>query len=98
MFTRYRQITLIAVAVTIFTMGLTAAYWYKEHNQSDDKRRQVFEESANQIVNKINLRLSRFELMLRGVKGFYESSKFVSKVEFGDYIDALQMRQNVPGF
>ena len=98
MFTRYRQITLIAVAVTIFTMGLTAAYWYKEHNQSDDKRRQVFEESANQIVNKINLRLSRFELMLRGVKGFYESSKFVSKVEFGDYIDALQMQQTVPGF
>lgn len=98
MFTRYRQITLIAVAVTIFTMGLTAAYWYKEHNQSDDKRRQVFNESANQIVNKINLRLSRFELMLRGVKGFYESSNFVSKDEYNDYIDALQMPQTVPGF
>jgi diguanylate cyclase (GGDEF)-like protein/PAS domain S-box-containing protein len=98
MFKRYRQITLIAVAVTIFTMGLTVAYWYKEHNQANDKRRQVFEESANQIVNKINLRLSRFELMLRGVKGFYESSSFVTKNEYNNYIDALQMSQNVPGF
>ncbi|HQS43115.1 MAG: hypothetical protein B7Y16_02315 [Methylotenera sp. 24-45-7] len=98
MLTRYRQITLIAVVVTIFMMGLTAAYWYKEHNQSNDKRHQVFNESANQVLNKIHLRLSRFELLLRGIKGFYESSDFVSRSEYSDYIDALEMSQTVPGF
>lgn len=98
MLTRYRQITLSAIAVTIFMMGLTGAYWYKEHNQSLDKRHQVFNDSANQVLNKIHLRLSRFELMLRGIKGFYESSNFVSKSEFSDYIDALEMSQTVPGF
>jgi len=98
MFTRYRQITLIAAAVTIFMMGITGAYWYKEHKQSFDKRQQVFNESANQVQNTIYLRLSRFELMLRGVKGFYESSDFVTKSEYGDYIGALEMSQTVPGF
>lgn len=98
MFARYRQITLIAVAVTIFTMGLTLAYWYKEYNQTADKRRQTFNESANQIVNNINLRLRRYELLLRGVKGFYESSDFVSAAEYHDYMSALQMTQTMPGF
>ncbi len=98
MFARYRQITLIAVAVTIFMMGLTLAYWYKEYNQAADKRRQAFNESANQILNNINLRLLRYELLLRGVKGFYESSDFVSGLEYHDYFNALQMAQTVPGF
>ena len=98
MFARYRQITLIALAVTIFMMGLTLAYWYKEHNQTADKRRQAFNESANQILNNINLRLLRYELLLRGVKGFYESSDFVSAAEYHDYMSALQMTQTVPGF
>lgn len=98
MFARYRQITLIAVAVTIFMMGLTLAYWYKEYNQSADKRRQAFNESANQILNNINLRLLRYELLLRGVKGFYESSDFVTGREYHDYFSALQMAQTVPGF
>lgn len=98
MFARYRQITLIAVAVTIFMMGLTLAYWYKEHNQAADKRRQAFNESANQILNNINLRLLRYELLLRGVKGFYESSDLVTGTEYHDYFNALQMRETVPGF
>ncbi|MEK9825993.1 MAG: hypothetical protein VW395_06920, partial [Methylotenera sp.] len=84
--------------MTVFMMGLTLAYWYKEHNQTADKRRQAFNESANQILNNINLRLLRYELLLRGVKGFYESSDFVSAAEYHDYMSALQMMQTVPGF
>lgn len=98
MLARYKQITLIASAVTIFMMGLTVAYWYKEHNQSSRIRRQVFDESANQIINKLNLRLSRYELMLRGVKGFYESSGFVTGAEYSHYVNSLVMSQTVPGF
>jgi diguanylate cyclase (GGDEF)-like protein/PAS domain S-box-containing protein len=98
MFTRYRQFTLIAIAVAIFMMGLTVAYWYKEDRQAKEIRDRVFNESANQIQNKIYLRLSRFELMLRGIKGFYESSRFVSKDEYAHYINALEMTQTTPGF
>ena len=98
MFARYRQITLIAIAVTIFMMGLTLAYWHKEYNQTAEKRRQAFNESANQILNNINLRLRRYELLLRGVKGFYESSDFVTAAEYHDYMSALEMTQTMPGF
>jgi diguanylate cyclase (GGDEF)-like protein/PAS domain S-box-containing protein len=79
-------------------MGLTVAYWYKEDRQAKEIRDRVFNESANQIQNKIYLRLSRFELMLRGVKGFYESSYFISGAEFAHYINSLQLLQTVPGF
>ncbi len=98
MFNRYRQITLIAVSVTIFMMCLTIAYWYKEENQASNKRLEVFNESSNQIQNTFYLRLLRYELVLRGVKGFYESSDFVTKAEYHDYISALRISETSPGF
>jgi CHASE1-domain containing sensor protein len=98
MLNRYRQMTLIAASVTIFMMCLTIAYWYKEQAQANNIRRQVFDESADQIQNKLYLRLSRYELMLRGVKGFYESSDFVTKAEYHDYIKALKVPETSPGF
>ena len=98
MLKRYRQNTLIAASVTIFMMGLTVAYWYKEQHQASETRRQVFNESANQIQNRIYLRLSRYELLLRGIKGFYESSDFVTKNEYHDYVKALKIPEISPGF
>lgn len=97
MLTRYRQITLFAIAVTVFMLGVTFAYWYKEQKESTEKRQQAFTESADQIVSIINLRLTRFELMLRGVKGFFESSGFVHQNEYRRYINALDLQQTVPG-
>jgi PAS domain S-box-containing protein len=97
MLNRYRQMTLIAASVTIFMMCLTIAYWYKEQTQANNIRRQVFDESANQIQNKLYLRLSRYELMLRGIKGFFESSDLVTKAEYHDYIEALRMSETSPG-
>lgn len=98
MLNRYRQITLISISVTIFMMSLTLAYWYKEHNQVSNTRRMVFNESANQIQNRLYLRLSRYELMLRGIKGFYESSHFITRAEYHDYIKALHLSEVSPGF
>ena len=98
MLTRFRQITLTALSVTILMVSLTAAYWYNTQKQSKEKHQQFFNESANQAVNTISLRLSRFELMLRGVKGFYEGSKLVTKLEFREYIHALELKQTLPGF
>lgn len=97
MLNRYRQMTLIAASVTIFMMCLTIAYWYKEQQQANNIRRQVFDEAANQIQNRLYLRLLRYELMLRGVKGFYESSDFVTKAEYHDYISALRISETSPG-
>jgi diguanylate cyclase (GGDEF)-like protein/PAS domain S-box-containing protein len=98
MLNRYRQMTLIAASVTIFMMCLTIAYWYKEQAQANNIRRQVFDESADQIQNKLYLRLSRYELMLRGIKGFFESSDFITKAEYHDYIKALRLSDTSPGF
>ncbi|HOY71210.1 MAG TPA: diguanylate cyclase [Methylotenera sp.] len=97
MLTRYRQITLIAVLVSILMLCLTFAYWYKEFNASTEKRQQVFSASCDQTASIIHQRLSRYELMLRGVKGFYESSGFVTRAEYRDYVEALELRETIPG-
>jgi len=97
MLNRYRQITLFAVLVTVFMLGVTFAYWYKEQKASTEKREQVFAESAEQMTNIIHLKLSRYELTLRGVKGFYESSAFVNKDEYRSYVDALLLSETISG-
>lgn len=98
MLKRYRQNTLIAAGVTVFMMGITAAYWYKEQEQASEIRRHVFQESADQIQHRLYLQLTRYELLLRGIKGFYESSDFVTKAEYHEYINALKVSGTSPGF
>lgn len=98
MLKHYRQITFISACVTIFTICLTLAYWYKQHSQATNIRRQVFNDTSTQIQNNLYLRLSRYELMLRGIKGSYESSTFVTRAEYHNYIQALNLSEYSPGF
>ena len=97
MLNRYRKMTLISAGVTILMMSLTIAYWVKERNQASHIRQQVFSESSNQIQNKLYLGLSRYELILRAVKGFYESSGFITRSEYYDFIQALKISETAPG-
>lgn len=97
MLTRYRQITLFAILVTVLMLGLTSAYWYKEQKDSNEKRQQAFNDSADRIVSIINQRLTRFELILRGIKGLFEGSGFVDQHEYRSYINALDLQQTVTG-
>jgi diguanylate cyclase (GGDEF)-like protein/PAS domain S-box-containing protein len=98
MLKHYRQITLISASVTIFMICLTIAYWYKEHDEASSIRSKVFDETSSQIQNSVYLRLSRYELMLRGIKAFYESSSFVNKTEYHNYIKVLNLSDYSPGF
>ena len=97
MLTRHRQMTFISVLTTVVMFGLIFAYWYKEQKETAEKREQVFAESTDQAINIIHQKLYRFELTLRGVKGFYESSGFVTKDEYRGYVDALQLSETVSG-
>jgi diguanylate cyclase (GGDEF)-like protein/PAS domain S-box-containing protein len=97
MHANFRRVSLFALLVTAFMLLLTYVYWHIEQQELTAKRQQVFAASADQIKAIIELRLSRYELMLRGVKGFYESSQLVRPREFHSYIEALQLAQNLPG-
>lgn len=79
-------------------LGITSAYWYREQDERNSKRQQAFDDSASQIANIINQRLTRFQLALLGVKGLVEGSGFVDSEEFRDYINAIDMQKNLSGF
>ncbi|MES2013171.1 MAG: EAL domain-containing protein [Pseudomonadota bacterium] len=97
MLIRTRPVALLAVFVTLLMLGLTFTYWHSGQKELEDKRQQAFVDSADQITTNIHQRLSSFELMLRGVKGFYESSGYVNQVEYRGYVKALQLKQTLPG-
>ncbi len=97
MLTRYRQVTILAVLITVLMLGITSAYWYIKQKERSDNHQQAFNESADQIQNIINQRLTNFELMLRGVKGLFEGSGFVDQTEYRNYINALSLQQTLLG-
>ncbi len=51
----------------------------------------------NDVVDSISDRMHVYELLLRASRGFFDSSEFVSGVEWKTFVDALQLSQNYPG-
>jgi len=95
--TSSRWVSLIALTMTAFMLCLTYIYWHIEQQELAEKRLKVFAAAADQFKTNIGLRLSRYEIILRGVKGFYESSRLVRKNEYKNYVDVLQLDHNLSG-
>jgi diguanylate cyclase (GGDEF)-like protein/PAS domain S-box-containing protein len=93
----FRRVRLFALLITAVMLCLTYVYWHVEQQELAAKRQQVFADVSDQIKNIITLRLTRYELTLRGVKGFYESSHLIRQREYQTYIEALHLAHNLPG-
>ena len=76
---------------------LTYIYWHIEQQELTEKRQKAFTAAADQTKSHVALRLSRYALVLNGVKGFYESSHLFKQNEYQSYIEALQLQQHLPG-
>ena len=83
--------------VALVTLGLTALYWQSEERSAQAIRRQNFEVAADQVANNLRDRMTTYEVVLRGVKGYFEGSDRIDREEFQTYVDALQLQQTRPG-
>lgn len=91
MFARWQPNKLVAPLITLAMLGLTAGYWAKEESDLLHERQHVFQETANLVTQNIHQRISNINLILRGVKGLYESSSEVTRSDFRQYYKALQL-------
>lgn len=84
---------MVAVVVTLSLFAVTLFYWRHQNSEFDLAREHVFSVEADQTAATIGRRIVDFELVLRGVKGLYESTGGLTRAEFAHYYDALQLTQ-----
>ncbi|WP_100412495.1 EAL domain-containing protein [Acidovorax sp. 69] len=83
--------------IALLTLGLTFLYWQSEENSTRNRREQNFEAAAGQIAYNLKDRMATYEVVLRGVKGYFEGSERIDREEFQAYVGALQLRETRPG-
>ncbi|KRD55753.1 diguanylate phosphodiesterase [Acidovorax sp. Root275] len=88
---------LLPPLVGLLTLGLTFLYWQSEEGGARAKREQNFQAAADQIAYNLKDRMATYEVVLRGVKGYFEGSERIDRAEFQAYVGALQLRETRPG-
>ena len=81
----------------LLMLGLTFLYWQSEERNMRAQREQNFQAAADQIVYNLKDRMATYEVVLRGVKGYFEGSERIDREEFQAYVGALQMQETRPG-
>ncbi|MDI1247024.1 MAG: EAL domain-containing protein [Rhodoferax sp.] len=93
--THWKPAQLIAPLVTLVMLVVTFGYWLNEKRESEKARQHIFQEATTQVTQDIQGRLQDFELVLRGFKGFYESSDNVTPSDYRQYFQALKLAQSL---
>ncbi|BEP91835.1 hypothetical protein GmRootA79_02190 [Acidovorax sp. A79] len=83
--------------VAALMLGLTFLYWQSEERGARAKREQNFQVAADHIAYNLADRLATYEVVLRGVKGYFEGSERIDREEFQAYVGALQLQETRPG-
>lgn len=96
--TRRRWVPLVLPPlVGMFAMGLSYLYWQGEEDNVQAKNALNFEVAADQVAYNLKDRMATYEVVLRGVKGYFEGSERISREEFKTYVEALQLQETRPG-
>ena len=93
----YWHSLLMASLLAFVMLGITGAYWKNERDQTEQAHRYAINHEADQIAQSIRDRLNAYEVMLRGVKGYYEGSDTITVAEFRAYVQALQLSTSATG-
>ena len=95
--TPWRWPLLVACALTVLMLGVTALYWQAQQRQVASQVAHDFERTVDRIAQNIDNRMDAYELVLRGVKGFFDGSKNISQDELATYVDTLSLEDTKPG-
>ena len=88
---------LVASALTLLLLGTALLYWQGQERQTAERVSQDFQRAADSAAYNLKDRLESYELILRGLKGLFDSSEDISREEFQTYIETLQLKDKKPG-
>ncbi|MET0210886.1 MAG: CHASE domain-containing protein, partial [Burkholderiaceae bacterium] len=86
-----------APLLVLVLLAFTYLYWANEERAGQERRRQTFNAAVEQVVSNLSDRMAAYEIVLRGVKGYFDGSDRISHPEFRAYVHALQLPQTRPG-
>ncbi|MDD2712093.1 MAG: EAL domain-containing protein [Simplicispira sp.] len=85
-----------ACTLSFVLLGITALYWHTQERQAKENRLQAFLREVEHTTYNLKHRMATYELVLRGLKGYFDGSESISKEEFQAYIASLQLADTRP--
>jgi PAS domain S-box-containing protein len=88
-----------ATALVVLAVGsvlsAAAAYWMS--NQIEREAKQRFERAVTEAHNAVESRIRIYSDVLLGARGLFIASDSVSRREFRDFVDSLELKRRYPG-
>ncbi|HEY8035636.1 MAG TPA: EAL domain-containing protein [Methylobacter sp.] len=77
--------------------GITVGLWRDAQQMMMSGLQAEFNVAADQIAHNFLKRIIAYEVVMRGVKGYFEGSKSITRDEFRTYVQDLQIQEKTPG-
>ncbi|MDD5275545.1 MAG: EAL domain-containing protein [Methylovulum sp.] len=88
---------LISALVLCGGCGVTVSLWRDAQQQMTKDLQTGLGVVVDQIAHNIVNRIVAYEVVMRGVKGYFEGSRLITRTEFRTYIQDLQIQEKTPG-
>lgn len=87
----------LAFLITSLMLAATLLFWNSKKQELFNNQENLFLKSTNNVAEKISNRITGYELILNGIKGFYENSEFVTRNEYINYVRKINFEKNGNG-
>lgn len=87
----------LPLAVVIVSLSITYLLWQHAHHASIQAQQSEFDSRASDTVDRLLRRITYYEQILHGVRGFYLNQNKMEPQEFKGYIASLAVERNFPG-
>ncbi len=94
---RLRLSSLVGPAIGVVLLSAAALYWVGEGSQAQARRGAAFDRAFERVLDSLEDRMAAQEIVLRGLKGFYEGSEEIDRSEFHAYVKQLALPHLLPG-
>ncbi len=83
--------------VLLICISLSYLSWYTLNQQSEKNAQQQFELYVRDVLDSIESRMRQHEQILLGGVGLFDASDFVSRADWHNYVQRLNLARNYPG-
>ena len=88
---------LLAVIVFLCGISITWVYWQEAQKQEQATLNVLFTSQADSFANRLSQRFRLYEVVMRGLQGFFQGSEEISYEEFVRYTTALNATADLRG-